>query len=420
METENDIKIDMINNISNPRELEVLYRKDKYSFQKVFNSIYPGFKENAVAQFWNERLNFKKEEIIGANKNELLFIVLASIIAGLIAQIPHFFSIEPESYYTRNIAFIAFPTLIMYFSWKQKLGTSSLIFPIIALMISVFYINTIPFNNKSDSVMLACIHLPIFLWSLLGYSYLGNKIQNSEKRINFLRYNGDLVVMCAILMLSGILFSGMTMGLFELIGFKIEELYFKYVAIWGLAAIPLIGTYLVQNRPELVNKISPLIARIFTPLVFILLLIFLIAIIYTGKDPYKDRDFLIVFNVLLLGVMAIILFSLTEATKSKQQKINLWFLMGLSLLTIIDNGIALSAIGFRLFEYGISPNRLAVLGSNLLIFINLLLVAHKLLLILMGKCALEKVEKTIALFLPVYFIWSAFVTFIFPLIFHFK
>jgi hypothetical protein len=118
--------------------------------------------------------------------------------------------------------------------------------------------------------------------------------------------------------------------------------------------------------------------------------------------------------------MAIILFSLTEATKNKKQTIHLAFLFGLSFLTIIHNGIALSAIGFRLVEYGISANRLAVLGSNLLIFINLLLVTQKLFLILMGKCELEKVEKTIATYLPIYFIWSAIVTFIFPLIFHFK
>ena len=420
METSNKLNQDILKNLGNPKELEYLYRKDKPGFERCFNRLYPTFPENVVAQYWNERLNFKKVEIIGDKNNELLLIIIATIFAGLIAQIPQFFSIDSETFYAKNIAFIAFPTLIMYFSWKQKLGIHYLILPALSLLISVIYINSIPFNSKSDSTLLACIHLPIFLWSILGYSFLGTQFKSSDKRIQYLQFNGDLIVMCAILMLAGMLFSGMTMGLFNLIGFKIEELYFKYIAIWGLAAVPLVATYLVQNSPELVNKISPVIAKIFTPLVFILLLVFLITILYTGKDPYKDRDFLIVFNVLLIGVMTIILFSITEAAKSKQQKISLLFLFGLSLLTIIDNGIALSAIGFRLLEYGISPNRLAVLGSNLLIFINLLLVAHKLFLIIQGKCELEKVEKTIALFLPIYFIWSALVTFIFPLVFQFK
>ncbi|HSQ47078.1 MAG TPA: hypothetical protein VLM44_09190, partial [Lutibacter sp.] len=160
--------------------------------------------------------------------------------------------------------------------------------------------------------------------------------------------------------------------------------------------------------------------KIFTPIVVVTLLIFLIAIIYTGKNPYNDRNFLLIFNALLIGVMAIILFSVTAATKNANQKLNLLFLFGLSALTIILNGIALSAIAFRLVEFGITPNRIAVLGANLLIFINLILVAHKLFLILRAKSEVQKVENVIAFFIPIYGIWTALVTFLFPLLFNFK
>jgi hypothetical protein len=420
METANLIKQEIFNNIDNPKQLEILYRKDKTAFQKVFNSIYPNLTTNSVAQIWNERLNYKQEELNWGKKNELVFIVVAALIAVLITQIPQFFKVDNEQFYTRNIGFLAFPMLILYFFWKQNLAMDKLIFPLLSILFSAIYINAMPFSAKADTLLLTCIHLPIFLWSVLGYSFMGNQLNSTEKRIGFLKYNGNAVVMCAIILLSGILFSIITMGLFKLLGFHIEELYFKYIVLSGLAATPIVGSYLVQNNPELVNKISPIIAKIFTPLVFLVLLIFLMAIIYSGKDPYKDRDFLIVFNALLIGVMAIILFSITESAKNKPQKIHLIILFGLSLLTIIDNGIALSAIAFRLSEFGISPNRLAVLGGNLLIFIHLLLVAHKLYLLLMGKCALEKVENAIAIFLPIYFIWAAIVAFVFPIIFHFK
>ena len=153
---------------------------------------------------------------------------------------------------------------------------------------------------------------------------------------------------------------------------------------------------------------------------FVTLLIFLGAIIYTGKNVYNDRNFLLIFNALLIGVMAIILFSLSEATKNANSKINLLFLFGLSVLTIVLNGIALSAISFRLVEFGITPNRIAVLGANLLIFINLVLVAYKLLFIVRGKMEVDKVETTIAFFIPIYAIWTATVTFILPLLFNFK
>lgn len=81
--------------------------------------------------------------------------------------------------------------------------------------------------------------------------------------------------MSALLVLAGALFTGINIGLFELIGLHIQEFYGKHIAVWGLSAIPILSTYLVLNNPQLVNKISPLIARIFMPLVFVTLLVFL-------------------------------------------------------------------------------------------------------------------------------------------------
>ncbi|MEX2568811.1 MAG: hypothetical protein WD431_22910, partial [Cyclobacteriaceae bacterium] len=46
-----------------------------------------------------------------------------------------------------------------------------------------------------------------------------------------------------------------------------------------------------------------------------------------------------------------------------RQKRELWVLLLLSAVTIIVNGITLSAILFRISEWGITPNRAAVLGG---------------------------------------------------------
>lgn len=92
----------------------------------------------------------------------------------------------------------------------------------------------------------------------------------------------------------------------------------------------------------------------------------------------------------------------------------------LSTLTVIVNGIALSAIVFRLTEFGITPNRLAVLGANLLIFINLILVSFKLYQVVSKKAAVEKVGIIIATFIPLYSIWAFIVSFLFPILFQYK
>lgn len=412
----NEIK----NNLDNPGQLEKMYRADKPVFKREFNLVFPDIQETTTARIWRERLNFESDEISWGTNKELIFVIIASFFAGLIAKIPQFFNLDPEYFYPRNIGFVIFPLLTAYFAWKQKVPARNLILASLVILIAAIYINILPNNDKSDTLILAFIHLPLLLWAILGFTFVGDKLNNYQKRLEFLRYNGDLVVMTTILLIAGGLMTGITLGLFELIDLPIEEFYFEYIAIWGLAASPIVGTYLVRTNPQLVNKVSPVIAKVFTPLLLIMLVIYLFAVIFAGKDPYNDREFLLIFNVLLIGVMAIILFSIAETSKNFNSKIGGFALLGLSIVTIIVNGIALTAIVFRISEWGITPNRLAVLGGNILILSNLLIVTFRQFQAIKDSDKAEKVENSIASFLPIYIIWALVVTFVFPILFNFE
>jgi len=118
--------------------------------------------------------------------------------------------------------------------------------------------------------------------------------------------------------------------------------------------------------------------------------------------------------------MAIIFFSVAETTRISKSRAEVWVLFALSVVTIMVNGIALSAILFRISEWGITPNRAAVLGSNALILINLLMVTAQIYKVMTRKIDIREVGKTIGYYLPVYFIWTIIVTFVFPLVFGFK
>lgn len=412
---ENEIRI----NINNPKQLEKLYRDHKGAFTIAFNNIYQELTNEPTAQAWNERLNFKDEQITWGSKNEIIFIVVASIVGGLIAKMPSFLGIEYDVYMSKNIGFVVFPILTAYFIWKQQLSMNKLVLPLILFTASAIFMNSLPYNEKSSTFILSIMHLPIFLWAICGYAFIGGDLKSSHKRIAFLKFNGNFIVMTGLIYISGIFFTGITLALFGVLKMDIQTFYFEQIAVWALAAMPMLSTYLIQNNPDLVNKISPTIAKIFTPIVFITLLVFLITLMYTRKDMYNDRNFLLVFNIVLIGVMAIILFSLTEATNNTNSKFNLIILFGLAILAIIANTIALSAISFRLSEFGLSPNRLAVLGANLLIFIHLLFVSYGLFKNLKGKAFIKDVEGNIAFFIPAYAVWAAFVTFAMPFIFKF-
>jgi hypothetical protein len=414
------MKEEIQNNLENPGKLERMYRDNKPAFRKEFNTVFPEIRENPVAQVWYERLNFETEGISWGGKQELIFVLAASVLAGCIAKIPAFTSLKPEFFYPRNLGFVFLPLLAAYFSWKQHIPAKKMLWVALPILASVVFINFLPENPKSDTFVLSCIHLPLFLWSLLGFSFVGYSLNNNPKRLEFLRYNGDLVVMTALILIAGAIMTGLTIGLFSLIKIHVEDFYSKYIVVWGLSAAPIVGTWLVQTNPQLVNKVSPVIAKLFTPLVLITLVVYLFAMIGSGKDPYNDREFLLIFNGLLIGVMALIFFSVAGTSGQEGSKFGTYLLFALSLVTICVNGIALSAILFRISEWGITPNRMSVLGGNLLILINLIQVAYRLFKAITDQNEIDRVERSICGFLPVYSAWTILVTFLFPLIFGFK
>ncbi len=414
------MKTKILSNLDNPKQLEALYRGDKLAFKRAFNALYPEIADSIPAKYWSERLNFTGEEVSWGTRKDIILVLAASLLAGLIAKLPALFAIDEEFFYQRNIGFIVFPLLTAYFAWKNKLPFGKMALLAGAMLVGLIFINVLPDNKESDTLILSCLHLPLLLWAILSVAFVGEKDNNLKKRLGFLTYNGDLIVMTTLIVISGGILSGVTIGLFSLIGFDITEFYFMNVGVVGLAAAPLIGTYLTQTNPQLVGKVSPVIAKLFSPLVLVMLVVYLVAIAYSGKDPYNDREFLLTFNILLIGVMAIIFFSIAETSKASGGRVEWWILLLLSVVTILVNGIALSAILFRISEWGITPNRLAVLGANLLMLVNLLLVTVQLFKVLSKKADISTVGKTIASYLPIYCLWAVSVVFIFPFLFGFK
>lgn len=411
---------EILANIDNPRQLEKLYRNNKPTFKTAFNALYPQLQDNPLVEGWYQRLNYSQADLFWGTPNERIAVAAASLLAAFMAKLPSLLSLNPESFYTRNVGFIVFPLLIVYFAWKNKIAWRTGFWLAGFILTASIFINVLPQGPPADTLVLSCIHLPLWLWSLLGFTFGGGKLKGEVNWLGFLRYNGELAVMTALLLITGGLTTALTINLFRLIGWTIETVYFNYVVICGLAAVPIVGTFLTQTQPALVNKVAPVIANLFSPIALVMLVVYLAAMILSGKDPYHDREFLLLFNALLIGVMALIFFSVAETSIASKNRSQILILFLLSAVTVLVNGIALSAVLFRISEGGITPNRAAVLGANVLMLIHLLYVGVRLLGALTRKTDLSLVGKSMTVFLPVYSLWSAIVTFLFPLLFGFK
>jgi hypothetical protein len=222
------------------------------------------------------------------------------------------------------------------------------------------------------------------------------------------------------MVIAGGILTGITIGLFEAIGINIEKFYFQNVVVIGAVSVPIVATYIIRYYSVLTNKIAPVIAGIFSPLVLLTAVVFLGALAISGKNPYRDRDFLIIFNAMLVGVMAVIVFSISGTSTTKRQKFSEMILFILSIITVVIDVIALSAIFYRLGTFGITPNRMAVLGSNIVILVNLILIIIDLYKVNFRNSSIREVELTVAKYLPVYIAWILIVIFAFPMIFGLK
>lgn len=409
-------------NLGNPEILEKLYRKDRKAFKAAFESIYTEIESTETVKFWKIRLDYdiRPDTPKTFTLTELITVFVFCMIVVFLVKIPSIFNLSfPEDiFYMRNTAIIVFFGLTLYTVWFNRIkDIKKLIMTAMAFLIAAIYINLLPSDSQGAAVILAYIHLPFLMWFIYGIVFTGYEFRNLDKRIDFIRFNGDLVIFYALIAIAGGLLTAITVGLFDSIGLDIEKFYGENIIITGAAAAPVVAAFLIEKFPALVSRTAPLIATIFSPLVLITLIVFLVTILVTGKDPYNDRDFLLVFNIMLLGVMAIIIFSVSETSVIKNQKFNAIILFVLSTVTIIIDLIALSAIFYRLGEYGLTPNRLAVLVSNILVLINLVLIMAGLFRINFKKKDFTIVEKTVSKFLPVYLAWILIVIFAFPAIF---
>lgn len=420
-------KEDILAAVDNPHELETFYRENPPEFARLFPEILKSAPASSLLQAWQERLFFDTEyhpEVAADgpkdNAAAIGITIGLSLLAGTLLKFPRFTSLDETAYYSRNSAFIVIMAIVAYFIISDKSRRHVFWRVTIPALVGIVFLNCLPHTTSSQTILLSYLHMPFFFWSLLGVSFMGTQWRNCQRRIDYIRYNGELVIFTTLILIGGMVLTGITMALFTLIKVEMSEWYMANVVVYGTAAAPIVGTLLIDRYIGRRIKIAPLLAKIFAPLFLITVVAYLGAIVFMQKSPYTDREFLITFNGLLLLVLGLSILAIAE--RKQHDRINLSDLVniGLVAITLIIDLIALSAIVFRLSSYGFSPNRIAVLGANIIAFCHLAGILHIYIRALRAKAPLAKLEQWIAGYLPAYTCWSVFVAIGLPIIYWFK
>ncbi len=409
--------------IGDPIELEKLYHTDPKQFHSWLSDELREFPESETLKVWNVRLTYSTvtRPANPANNEKLVWVIIVSLLSWFLVKLPDYFPISQDWFYPRFVPLTIFSALITYFLFNNDtipIRYKQFILSAITLCVIVMFF--MPDEPKSASIIMSQIHMPFVLSSLLALSYMSNEWKTSDARLQYIRYIGEVVIYTTLILIGGMILTALTLALFELIGPSIEKFYMNNVVVLGLVASPIVATYLYDTILNRESRLATLIANIFAPLFLITITIYLLAMFYAAKNPYLDRDFLITFNGLLILVWGITVFSISGKDFVSESKFSDFVNVALVSVTLIINMIALSAILFRLTEYGMTPNRLVVTGANILMFVHLILILVEYIKQLKTTTNPEKLKQTIASYLPIYSAWSVFIVILLPILFQFK
>ena len=417
------LKEQIIENINNGEILEQLYRQNKKEFTKEFLSIADNY-DTELVKFWKIRLEKHNTNQKETDNKDILFIIFISIITFLLVKLQSFFpNIIDSSFYERYIGVIILNSLIVFSFWYNKIKDSKKILSYIGILILILiYVSVVPLNGTiygGDSVKLALIHVPLLLWCIWGIIFINFDIKNNIKRMEFIRFNGELIILTGLILILGFILCLITIALFQAINIDILFIITNFIAVLGIVAAPIVANYLISQKPDVIKKVVPALAELFTPLVLVMLIAYFIALLTSIKNIFDDRDLLMLMNIVLVLVVAIIIFAISEIKRSDKKNFNLIMLLSMSTLSIIINVIALIAIIIRLQD-GFTPNRTIVLGTNILLLGNLVIIVKDLIKSYKNSDNLQKTENNISKYFNVYFLWFSLVVFILPLIFYYQ
>jgi hypothetical protein len=227
--------------------------------------------------------------------------------------------------------------------------------------------------------------------------------------MDFVRFSGELFIYYVLIALGGGVLCAFTMLLFNAIDINAEWLVGGWLVPCGAVGAVVIGSWLVEAKQSVVENMAPVLTRLFTPLFTLILLAFLATMIWTASPIDIRREVLISFDLLLVLVVGLVLYAASARDPQAPPDLFDRLQMVLVVSALVVDAVALTAIATRITEFGVTPNRIAALGENLILLVNLSWSAWLYAGFFRGARPFAALENWQMAYLPVYSAWAALV-----------
>jgi hypothetical protein len=305
----------------------------------------------------------------------LIFAVVAAVvvqIARIAADFPH--TQSGSEWYLRDVGLFVLPVLAAYFvvlrrlPWRRILPLAGIVV-VLALAVNLF-----PYHGSNATELVVGIHLPIVLWFVVGAAYLGGEWRSSDRRMDFVRFTGEWIVYYALIALAGGVLIGLMEGVLSLAAPDAAENAYIWVVPSGAAGAVFVAAWLVEAKKSVIENIAPVLTAIFTPLFAAMLLVTTVIYAVTGVGRSFDRDSLVLFDALLVVVVGLVIYGISARSTRRAGLMDALRLTAVVAAVLLDVLVLVTMLA-RVGQFGFTANRVAALGLNIVLLVDLVVTA---------------------------------------------
>jgi hypothetical protein len=425
-----------------PQRLEGLYQSAlQEGFTAEFTAdlftCYQAAPEEVLYAAWYYRLeNIPAERPAQPRRGSLWglavpFAFLTSLVLGLLAALLKDPFLDHIPYAILFLAPIAASFAILFLAAAAKKHYRRAILGIGLLVIASLYVLFIAPTMKAwlhnPYLDQMAIHLPLLAWIALGISLLWLR-SLSKDRFAFLIKSIETAITAGLYLIAGMAFGAITIGMLQALSIEIPDTWVTFLIAGGLGLIPIIAIVSIydprlppseQDFEQGLSKFISRMMRLFLPLTLAVLVIYVLIIPFNALEPFKNRDVLIVYNIMLFAVMGLLLGSIPvlSGDLSPKMKSTLRYgILAVAGLAILVSLYALAAILYRTIIDSLTMNRLVILGWNVINIAILGFLAYR--VARAGKEDwIEPAQSVFSLATNAYLVWTIFVIFAIPWLF---
>jgi hypothetical protein len=351
---------------------------------------------------------------------EALAFALAAAVAMQVARLAAHFPEQEQAWLGRNISLFVLPILAAYFARRRRLDTRGWVLTAAPFVLLALVINLYPYRGGSATEILVALHLPVLLWFAVAYPYMGGTARSHERRMDFVRFTGEWVIYYVLIALGGGVLLGLTALILQPIEPDLGERVVEWVLPSGSAGAVIVAAWLVESKQHVVENMAPVLTMLFTPLFAVMLTVAAATYAVSGVAGAFDRELLGIFDALMVVVLGLVLYAMSARDPSQPAGLMDWVQLLAVAGALVLDVMVLGSMVARIGDLGFTPNRVAALGLNLVLLVNLAQTAWLSMRFLTGRVAFHGVERWQISYLPIFALWAATVVVVLPPLFAFK